>query len=479
MATYYWVGGSGTWDVSTTTNWSLTSGGAGGAGVPTTSDSVEIDGNSGSGTTTTGVGATAGQVVFNNANITLLLGADFATTGQLAFQQGALNLNNFNAYADNMNVGGTGVRSITSGSGQFFLTGQNATILAGGVLTNLTYADRATYNISANASSGTRVVSHGFISNQAVKPNFNITAGTDTLTFNPDAFNVNFTGFSGTLNNSGRNIYGNLVLSATMTLAAGTNKTDFRGTTAGNTVTTNGRLIDFPLEFVATGSSWILQDNLTLGATRALTLTAGTLNANGNNITVGAFVSTGTSVRTLTLGSGTWTVQGDGATAWNTATTGLTVSASTGVINMTSANAKTFVGSGKTWPTLNQGGAGALTITGANTFANVTNTVQPATITFPASTTTTVDLFSVSGTSGNLITLNSSSAGTQATLSDASGVNSARFCDIKDINATGGASWIAFTENGNVNSGNNAGWGFTRQFGRYIYTRRKNKRILP
>jgi len=34
MATFYWVGGSGTWDGSSTTNWSLTSGGAGGAGVP-------------------------------------------------------------------------------------------------------------------------------------------------------------------------------------------------------------------------------------------------------------------------------------------------------------------------------------------------------------------------------------------------------------------------------------------------------------
>ena len=47
MATYYWVGGSGTWDTSTTTNWSLTSGGAGGAGVPTASDDVVFDINSG------------------------------------------------------------------------------------------------------------------------------------------------------------------------------------------------------------------------------------------------------------------------------------------------------------------------------------------------------------------------------------------------------------------------------------------------
>jgi len=48
MATYYWVGGSGTWDNSSTTNWSATSGGSGGAGVPTTADDVVFDVNSGS-----------------------------------------------------------------------------------------------------------------------------------------------------------------------------------------------------------------------------------------------------------------------------------------------------------------------------------------------------------------------------------------------------------------------------------------------
>ena len=40
MATYYWVGGAGTWDATTTTNWSLSSGGAGSAGVPTATDNV-------------------------------------------------------------------------------------------------------------------------------------------------------------------------------------------------------------------------------------------------------------------------------------------------------------------------------------------------------------------------------------------------------------------------------------------------------
>lgn len=49
MATYYWVGGAGTWDATSTTRWSLTSGGAGGAGVPTSTDDVVFDVNSDAG----------------------------------------------------------------------------------------------------------------------------------------------------------------------------------------------------------------------------------------------------------------------------------------------------------------------------------------------------------------------------------------------------------------------------------------------
>lgn len=49
MATRYWVGGAGTWNASTTTNWSATSGGAGGASAPTSTDDVVLDTNSGTG----------------------------------------------------------------------------------------------------------------------------------------------------------------------------------------------------------------------------------------------------------------------------------------------------------------------------------------------------------------------------------------------------------------------------------------------
>jgi hypothetical protein len=46
MADRYWVGGSGTWDAATTTNWSISSGGAGGASAPTSVDNAYFDGAS-------------------------------------------------------------------------------------------------------------------------------------------------------------------------------------------------------------------------------------------------------------------------------------------------------------------------------------------------------------------------------------------------------------------------------------------------
>lgn len=62
MADRYWVGGSGYWNSTNTTNWSTTSGGSGGASVPTSTDAVYIDTNSGVGTVTIG---TSGGGAYN------------------------------------------------------------------------------------------------------------------------------------------------------------------------------------------------------------------------------------------------------------------------------------------------------------------------------------------------------------------------------------------------------------------------------
>src|SRR5687767_4143911 len=52
MANRFWVGGTGTWNNTNTTNWSATSNGAGGASIPGTGDTATFDASSGGGTVT-------------------------------------------------------------------------------------------------------------------------------------------------------------------------------------------------------------------------------------------------------------------------------------------------------------------------------------------------------------------------------------------------------------------------------------------
>lgn len=415
MANRYWVGGTGTWDTTNTTNWSATSGGAGGASVPVAVDAVFFDANSGGGTVT----------LAQDVTHTIIGLSGF--TGTLDFNSKTISLS-----GSNTTIVNTGSISMT-GNPHFILT------YAGGT--------------------GTRAISA--VNTEANAASFTIQAGSDIIGSPGRVRNYTIDpAFTGSLNSTGVTLYGNLTLSPNMTIPGGTTAWGFGGLSGTVNITTNGVVFDRPAFFGGGGGSTVVvrfQDNFTQGSTRAFTTWNGTIDGNGKNISLGSFdMLAGT--KTLTLGSGTWFVAGN----WNANTnvTNLTVSASTGTINMTSASAKTFQGGAKIWPTLNQGGAGALTITQSNTFANITNTVQPATITLTSGTTQTVTDFDVSGTSGNLITLNASTPGSRATLTDSSGVNSVSFVDIKDIAATGYGEWQAYTSNGNVDSGNNVGWVF-------------------
>lgn len=65
MAEKYWVGGAGTWDNSTTTNWSNSNGGAGGAAVPSATDNANFTTSSGNGTVTIAATAACANLVVN------------------------------------------------------------------------------------------------------------------------------------------------------------------------------------------------------------------------------------------------------------------------------------------------------------------------------------------------------------------------------------------------------------------------------
>lgn len=429
--------------------------------------------------------ALASQLQFYGGGKWTLQDAINNPTGYTFLTAGTVDLNNQQWTTLNFESNNTNVRAVNFGSQGMTLVGINQSVYIVPDLTNMTYSGTRKVTLTTAAGGGTRQVQNGNTAGgtEANSISVRVTAGVDTVSLSnsvTSAINdVDLTGFTGSLGSGQRVIYGSLTLGAGMTVAANTASTIFGATSGTKTITTNGVTFDGPITFDGVGGSWSFASNFTQGSTRVTTLTNGTLNGSGNNISLGSF-ALGAGTKTLTIGSGTWTIVGSG-TAWdaNTNVTNLTVSASTGTISMTSASAKTFAGGAKTWPTLNQGGAGALTIQQSNGFANITDTVQPATVTLTAGTTQTVDAFSLAGTAGNLITLNSSSAGVQATLSDSSGVVSVSFVSVKDINATGGAVWNAYSSAGNIDAGNNTGWDFNDLLFRYIYTRRKNKVIFP
>jgi fibronectin-binding autotransporter adhesin len=362
--------------------------------------------------------------------------------------------------ANNLSTGifvssGASTRSITSSGGAITVTGNAATVLVL-IGSGATYYSGMTVTASYAGSTGTRT-----FNTIATTVNISVTNGSDIVTFTAanTPNNLDFTGFSGSWSNAQISL-ASLTVSTGMTVGAGANIVVFSRT---GTIICNGKTLDFPVTISGAGITTTIGDALTIGSTRTLTLTQGTLSNVGNyNVTTGSFSSSNTNARTLALGSGTWTVSGSGGSAWNCATsTNLTITG-TGTISMTSASAKTFAGGTKTWPVLNNGGAGALTISGSNTFTTISNSVQPTTFTFSTVNTQTVTNFNVNGTAGNLVTINSTLAGTQATLSKASGLISVSYCSIQDSNATGGASWYAETSLGNVNAGNNTGWLFVR-----------------
>jgi hypothetical protein len=531
MADRYWVLGTGTWDSTSTTNWSTSSGGAGGASVPTAADNVFFDANSnvlataftvtmantprvcndftasgldgtmtlagasigltvsgsltfpatnftctytgattfnatttGKTVTTNGV-AFSGNCDFDGAGGAWTLGSALTTSNSTSLVRGTLNLSSYTLSTSTFQSNYSNTRTIAFGTGNITCTGTGTFTFYILITTNLTTTGTQVVNITSVGSTAI-TVRNGALS-EANSISYNFTGGTYALTFlataSHTARNVDFTGYAGTWNATSTGVvYGNFKLSSGMTLTASANAMRFGATSGTQQITTNAKTINFPLTFDGVGGTSQLQDALTMGSTRTATLTNGTLDLNGKTLTVGTAFTTGTGTKNLTFNGGTLVCPTASTTAFNNAVpTGFTTTAGTGTgtISMTAATAKTFVGGGSTFNcTLNQGGAGALTITGSNTFSDITNTVQPASVLFTAATTSTFTNFNLSGTSGNLITIGSVTAASH-TLSKASGTVSSDFLSISQSTATGGAGWYAGANS--TDGGNNSGWIFT------------------
>jgi len=152
MASRFWVGGTGTWDSSTTTNWAASTGGGGGQSVPGSGDTVTFDGNSGGGTVTV------------NTTVTISSLAMGAFTGTLDFSANNNNVNigTVTPAVTALNYSGTGTRTFNMGNGTWTLDCTSAgTLISGTNLTNMTFAAGSSTIVCASHANVNRTINSG------------------------------------------------------------------------------------------------------------------------------------------------------------------------------------------------------------------------------------------------------------------------------------------------------------------------------
>ena len=404
MADRYWVGGTGTWGSTQTTNWSAA----------------------------TGLSFTASCT-----------GTVLTTTGSPALAVG------MTVWANNH----TSLGTISSGANPTW------TVSVGGTFT---LQDMSAATVGASVPTGSDNVFFDANSNSGT------TAFTCTMANTPRVC-ADFTasGLDGTMTLAGSSIgltvFSSLTFQATNFTRTYSGTTTFSATTTGKTVTTNGVAFGGAIVFNGVGGGWTLGSALTTSST--LTVTNGTFDtsSSGNySVSADSLSSNNSNLRTINLNASSITLSTNG-TVWNASTTTNLTVTGTGTISLTSIFAKTFAGGSFSYSgiTINQGGGGALTITGSNTFNDITNTRKntgAATILFVAGATNTFTNWNASGASTRLLTIGSTTAASH-TLSKASGTVSADFLSVSQSTATGGAGWYAGANS--TNGGNNSGWIFT------------------
>jgi hypothetical protein len=269
---------------------------------------------------------------------------------------------------------------------------------------------------------------------------------------------INWTGVTNTPTFSTQtscSIFGSLTLVSGMVLATSSNT--FTITFSGRstyTLTSAGLTFGNIISLSAPGGSLTIQDNLT--TTEQFGTSYGDFYANNFNVTCFRTNFNTSNTRIVSMGSGTWTLSATSANIWSIVST-ITLQAGTSTIKITSTSgAITFAGSSQTYNNLwfDRGASTAsITITGSATFNDFKNTGTAGhSILFTAGITTRVQTFTVSGTVGNLITINSTSTAVHYLVKTTPGQISCDYLNIQHSIASGANVWYA-----GLNSTNNQG----------------------
>lgn len=451
MAVYYWVGGSGTWNSVTTINWAASSGGAGGAGVPTSTDDAVFDANSGTAATivvTTTAAANALSINKSDINLSLSGNTSAGSATGLDFIQGTITLNNFTWSVFTFQSNYSNTRAIAFGTGNIAIS-VGTFSLQMATATGFTYTGTGGFSFSSNVAGIEFGTTGGTTSNA---PNATCSGNSTTITSGSYLKNVSFNG-GGVGSASGTyNACGDLTLSSN---ASGVYTSLIPTFIASGTITSNGRTIN-SMTINGSGVTVTLADAFT--SSGAITLTQGTFTTSNFSVTAGSISSSNANVRTINLGSSTVTLTSTSPVVLTTSTN-LTLNVGTSQINMSSASATTFAGNGLTYYNVAFTGTTAVThvVTGANTFNNFTVTAPAATglmqCTFAANQTISGTLTAAGATAVRRVFIRSNTFGTSRTLTAAA--LSATDGDFRDITIAGVASGSSPTRAGNC--GGNSG----------------------
>jgi hypothetical protein len=298
---------------------------------------------------------------------------------------------------------------------------------------------------------------------------FNASSGGGTVNARARSMgrNLDFTGFTGTLDTAGvgattdHYAHGSLTLGAGMSIINANNL--WLCGRGNHTITSNGKLITQILTIYGPGGTYTCTD--TFNPSSTFTVSYGTFDANDFNVTCNRMVFGFNTASTapaylVKMGSGTWTVQGTGSSAPIAIITGSTsngaVQAGTSTIVLTSTSTLTKqcalfggpAGNALTLNVLRHSGGGDLQFVNTGAIIN-SLIIDPPTGPIPRGmqvqslVTLTLGSFTCSGSHGLPIRMGSQNPGNRGTISMASGTQILRFVTIQDMNFTGGAVWIA------------------------------------
>jgi hypothetical protein len=220
MADRYWVGGTGTWNTTSTTNWSTTSGGASGASVPTAADNVFFDQAATYSVTMTGA-LTCANLTVSAGTVSFLTGTSpsLAVSGSFTIVAATVWSSTATITFNSTTTGNTITTNGVSLSGGFTFNGVgggwtlgSALTLSGSIVVTAGTFDTGNYAISATSfsSSGTGVRTINFgssaISLSTTGTTLSFAIATN-LTFNCGTSTISLTGVGPTLTGSGQTFY--------------------------------------------------------------------------------------------------------------------------------------------------------------------------------------------------------------------------------------------------------------------------------